>query len=146
MINFHVNSLSFYLGTAHSQCLMVIGRDGSLGPLCHSCEFDCQQGGVKNISWPCLSLLRGWDSLTMKFPGNNFAYIYTINMLCISSSNKSSIYLYIDYIYKFLYIYIYIYIYIHTHIYIYIHKCICKIYIKYIYYISYVYMHYVVEI
>ena len=103
---------------------MVIGRDGSLGPLCHSCEFDCQQGGVKNISWPCLSLLRGWDSLTMKFPGNNFAYIYTINMLCISSSNKSSIYLYIDYIYKFIY---FIYIYTHTYIYIYI-----NVYVKYI--------------
>ena len=76
LVNFHVNSLPFYLGTAHSQYLMVIGRDGSLGPLCHSCEFDCQQWGVKNISWPCLSLLRGWDSLTMTFPGNNFAYIY----------------------------------------------------------------------
>ena len=31
--------------------------------------------GAKNVSWPWLSLLRGWCSVTMTFTGK-FVYIY----------------------------------------------------------------------
>ena len=51
--------------------------------------------GAKNVSWPWLSPLRGWGSLTMAFVGK-FAYIYI-------------------YIYIHIYTYIHIYIYIYTH-------------------------------
>ena len=33
--------------------------------------------GAKNVSWPWLSLLRGWGSLTMAFTGK-FVYIYIL--------------------------------------------------------------------
>ena len=37
--------------------------------------FLVSRGCVKNVSWPSLSLLRGWSSLTMAFTGK-FLYIY----------------------------------------------------------------------
>ena len=43
--------------------VMVTGRGDGLRTLCHSCRFAC----AKNFSWPLLSPLRGWGSLTMAF-------------------------------------------------------------------------------
>ena len=63
-------------------------------------------GGAKNISWPYLSPLRRWDSLTMTFL-HKFGYIHL--------SISIFIYLYIHistYLYIYVSIYIYIYIYI----------------------------------
>ena len=56
-------------------CLVVDGegwwfeRSMSWLRVCLSAE------GVKNVSWPWLSPLRGWGSLTMTFTGK-FVYIY----------------------------------------------------------------------
>ena len=66
--------------------------------------------GAKNVSWPWLSPLQGWGSLTIAFNG------------------------------KFVYIYIYIYIYLHKmlslslYVYIFIHICVCVcVCVKYTY-------------
>ena len=37
---------------AQSQCLMVIGTDGGLSSLCHSCGFACQQKVLKTFPGP----------------------------------------------------------------------------------------------
>ena len=42
----------FYLATTQSQYLMVIGRDGGLSTLCHSCGFACQQRVLKTFPGP----------------------------------------------------------------------------------------------
>ena len=70
---FWIYSSPFQLATTQSLCLMVIGRDGGLSTLCHSCGFACHQGvlvsqlwvclsgqGAKDVSWPWLSLPWGW--------------------------------------------------------------------------------------
>ena len=51
--------------------LGLIGRDGGLSTLCHSCGLACclSAGGTKNVSWPWLSPLRGWGCLTMSLIG-----------------------------------------------------------------------------
>ena len=52
--------------------LGLIGRDGGLNTLCSNC---LSAEGVKNVSWPWLSPLRGWGSLTMSLTGK-FVYVY----------------------------------------------------------------------
>ena len=69
----------------------LIGRDGDLSTLCHSCEFACQQKVLKSCPGP--GYLRSKDGVVW---------------LCHLLVNL------------YLYIYIYIYIYIYTYIYIYI--------------------------
>ena len=44
--------------------------------------------GAKNVSWPWLSLLQGWGSLTMAFTGK-FVYIYKLYELCKSCHRNS---------------------------------------------------------
>ena len=47
-----------------------------MSTLCHSFGWVCLSvEGAKNVSWPWLSPLRGWGSLTMAFTGK-FVYIY----------------------------------------------------------------------
>ena len=58
--------------------LGLIGRDGGLSTLCHSCGFTCQQRLLK--TWPWLSPLQGWGSLTMAFT-DKFVYIFIIYLL-----------------------------------------------------------------
>ena len=57
--------------------LGLIGRDGGLRTLCHSCGWRVclSPEGAKNVSWSWLSPLRVWGSLTMAFTGK-FIYIY----------------------------------------------------------------------
>ena len=57
--------------------LGLIGRDGGLRTLCHSCGWRVclSPKGAKNVSWSWLSPLRVWGSLTMAFTGK-FIYIY----------------------------------------------------------------------
>ena len=57
--------------------LGLIGRDGGLRTLCHSCGWRVclSPEGAKNVSWSWLSPLRVWGSLTMTFTGK-FIYIY----------------------------------------------------------------------
>ena len=57
--------------------LGLIGRDGGLRTLCHSCGWRIclSPEGAKNVSWSWLSPLRVWGSLTMTFTGK-FIYIY----------------------------------------------------------------------
>ena len=50
LVNLYVYRSSVYLATAQSQYLMVIGRDGGLSTLCHSCRFACQQRVLKTFS------------------------------------------------------------------------------------------------
>ena len=79
--------------------------------------------GAKNVSWPWISPLRGWGSLTMAFTGK-FVYIYIYIYIYIYV-----IYIYIKYIYIYIYVYTYIYIIYIYMIYIYIH-----IYYTHLYY------------
>ena len=51
-VNLYIYRSSVYLATAQSQYLMVIGRDGGLSTLCHSCRFACQQRVLKTFSDP----------------------------------------------------------------------------------------------
>ena len=44
----------YYLVTAHSQCLMVVGRKGGLSTLCHNCRFAFQP----RVRFPGPSYLR----------------------------------------------------------------------------------------
>ena len=57
--------------------LELIGKDGGLSTLCHSCRFALAED-AKNVSWPWLSPLRGWGSLTVAFTGK-FEYILATN-------------------------------------------------------------------
>ena len=43
--------------------------------VCHSCEFACHERVVKTWLSPWLSPFRGWDKLTMVFPGKS-GYIW----------------------------------------------------------------------
>ena len=43
--------------------LRLIGRDGGLSTLCHSCGFSCHQRVLKTFPGP--GYLRGWGSLTI---------------------------------------------------------------------------------
>ena len=43
--------------------LRLIGRDGGLSTLCHSCGFSCPQRVLKTFPGP--GYLRGWGSLTI---------------------------------------------------------------------------------
>ena len=52
LVNLHIYGSSFYLATTQCQYLMVIGRDGGLSTLCHSCEFACQQRVLKTFPGP----------------------------------------------------------------------------------------------
>ena len=56
--------------------LVLIGMNFGLSTLCHSFVFDYQETKniAKNVSWSWLSLLRGWDSLTMAFTVNLYTY------------------------------------------------------------------------
>ena len=66
-----------YIYSSIPLTLGLIGRDGSLSTLCHSCGFACQQRVLKTFSGP--AYLRSEDgvggSLTMAFTGK-FIYIY----------------------------------------------------------------------
>ena len=44
LVKLDIYSSPFHLATAQSQCLMVIGKDGSLSTLCHSCGFAVSRG------------------------------------------------------------------------------------------------------
>ena len=50
--------------------LALIGRDGGLSTLCHSCRVCLSAEGAKTVSWPWISPLREWGSLTMVSTGN----------------------------------------------------------------------------
>ena len=52
-------TISSYYGSI-PLTLGLVRRDGGLSTLCHSCELAYQ-----HVSWPWLSPLRGWGSLTM---------------------------------------------------------------------------------
>ena len=54
--------------------LGLIGRDSGLSTLCHSCEVCLSPEDAKSVSWPWLSPLRGWGSLTMASTGK-FVYM-----------------------------------------------------------------------
>ena len=49
---FWIYSSPFQLATTQSLCLMVIGRDGGLSTLCHSCGFACQDRVLKTFPGP----------------------------------------------------------------------------------------------
>ena len=49
-------------------------RDGGLITLCHSSGVNLLAEGFENVSWPWLSALRGWGSLTKTSIGK-FVYI-----------------------------------------------------------------------
>ena len=53
----------------------LIGRDGGVSTLCHSCGFACQQRVLKTLPGPGSWPLRGWGSLTMTFT-DKFVYVY----------------------------------------------------------------------
>ena len=61
-----ISGSPFYLTMAQSKCLMPIRKNSGLNTLCHSCGFE----SAKNFSYPWLSPLRGWGSLTMTFSDN----------------------------------------------------------------------------
>ena len=67
-------TISSYYGSI-PLALGLIGRDGALSTLCHSCGFACQQRVLKTFPGPWLSPLRGWGSLTMTSTGK-FVYIH----------------------------------------------------------------------
>ena len=50
LLSLDIYNSSFYLATAKSLWLMVIGRDGGLRILCHSCGFACRQRVLKTFS------------------------------------------------------------------------------------------------
>ena len=54
--------------------LGLIGRDGGLSALCHSCEFACQQRVLKTFPGPGCLRFGGWGSLTMAFT-SKFVYM-----------------------------------------------------------------------
>ena len=56
----------FILLHSISLTLVLIGRNKGLSTLCYSCCFDFSRG-CRKYSWPWLSLLRRWGSLTMAF-------------------------------------------------------------------------------
>ena len=61
LVNLDVYSSSFYLPTAQSHCLIVIGGMGGgvvLSALCHSCNFACQERVLKTIFGLEISTLR----------------------------------------------------------------------------------------
>ena len=91
-IYIHIYILYLYIWLTISSCYGsipltsgLIGRDGGLSTLCHSCGVCLSAEGAKNVSCPWLSPLRGWSSLTISLTD------------------------------KFVCIYIYIYIYIYTY-------------------------------
>ena len=45
--------------------------------------------GAKNVSWPWLSPLRGWGSLTMAFTGK-FVYIYIYIYIYINKTTRTT--------------------------------------------------------
>ena len=89
--------------------LGLIGRDGGLRTLCHSCGWRVclSPEGAKNVSWSWLSPLRVWGSLTMTFTGK-FIYIYIYTPMNIHA-----------HIYKFICILLCTHVYIPNHTYTY---------------------------
>ena len=80
-----------YIWLTNSTCygsicltLELIGMDGGLSTLVSYLRVCLSAEGSKNVSWPWLSLLRGWGSLTMTFTGN-FVYIWLTNSTCYGS-------------------------------------------------------------
>ena len=59
--------------------LGVIGGDGGLSTLCHSCGFACQQRVLKTFPDLGYLPLLGWGSLTMTFTGKFEYIVYTYN-------------------------------------------------------------------
>ena len=65
LVTVEIYSSPFYLATAQSQSLMMIGRNSGLSTLCHNCRFACQQKVLKMFPGPGFTQI--WDSLTMTF-------------------------------------------------------------------------------
>ena len=106
--------------------LGLIGRDGGLSTLCHTCGFACQQRVLKMFPGPgyrCSEdgVVWPWHSLV-----NLYIYIYIYIYMYIHIYTYPRIYLIWEYMRISLYVYIYTYIYI----YIYINE----IFLKYIWY------------
>ena len=78
--------------------LGLIGRDGGLNTLCHSCGFACQQRVLNTLPGP--GYLHSEDGVVWLWHSVAVVNLY--------------IYTYI-YIYLYIYIYIYIYITFHSH-------------------------------
>ena len=57
--------------------LGLIERGGGLNSLVSQLQVCLSAEGAINVSWPWLSLIRGWGSLTMAFT-SKFIYIYII--------------------------------------------------------------------
>ena len=51
-LDMHIYGSTLYPATAQSQCLVAIGRDGSLNTLCHSWGFACQGRVLKMFPGP----------------------------------------------------------------------------------------------
>ena len=64
--------------------LGLIGRDGSLSTLVLKLWVCLSAEGAENVSWPWISPLRGWGSLTMTFTGI-FVYIWLTISTCYGS-------------------------------------------------------------
>ena len=99
LIFFHI-----YIWLTISSCygsiplaLGLMGRDGGLSTLCHSCGFACQQRVLKT------------------FPGSG--YLHSEDGVVWLSHPLVNLYLYV-----YIYIYLSIYLYIYIHIYTYIHQ------------------------
>ena len=58
----------------------LIGMGGGLNSLVSQLQVCLSAKGAINVSWPWLSLIRGWGSLTMAFT-SKFIYIYYIYIL-----------------------------------------------------------------
>ena len=52
LVHLDIYSSLFYLTKAQSLCLIVIGRDGGLSTLCHSCRLACQQRVLRGCLCP----------------------------------------------------------------------------------------------
>ena len=49
LVNLHIDGSLIYLAMAQSHCLVVIGEDGGLSTLYHSCGITCQQRMLKSF-------------------------------------------------------------------------------------------------
>lgn len=65
-VNVNIYGSPFCLAMAHSHCLMASRKYGGLSTLSNSWVIFPAENN-KNISWPFLSLLRGWGNMTLVF-------------------------------------------------------------------------------
>ena len=116
----YIYNINLYIWLNISSCycsiplaLGLIGRDGGLGTLCHSCGFACQQRVLKTFPGPGYLLSEdGVVWLRHSLVYLYILYIYIIYYIYV---------LYIIYMYYLYYIYVLHIIYLHVYIYIYIY-------------------------